>query len=377
MENANLQGTILFILDHLKGGGAERIALDLAIQFQRESYQVVMALIDGKDSKMPVPDGITQVDLDFNPIFFEGRLWRDRTPYFTQDDKDKVQKLVDGLRPDLIILSHCHAHFVGSVLTGNVWFWVHGEIYKAGIQPRPNLFRKLKEFRRHYIESKNFVKVFEGKNILVVNQDIKDAYKTLLNHANIQVVANGIDLDRIQPSCLVKNTPKIYDCIFIGRLSPEKQPDHAIKAFHLSGLMGKMAVVGDGVMLPMLKQLCQDLGVEDRVDFLGWQSNPQDFLVQSKALIVSSNTEGSPLVIAESILLGIPVVAYHINEGIRYQLDSPNLKEGLANNQDIADLANKLHHVVTQAQLISETDKQKFSIKTMYDTVKNICLLSV
>jgi len=48
-------------------------------------------------------------------------------------------------------------------------------------------------------------------------------------------------------------------------------------------------------MLHDLKQLAADLNLADHVDFLGWQNQPSLFIQQSRSLILSSRTEGSPL----------------------------------------------------------------------------------
>lgn len=60
---------------------------------------------------------------------------------------------------------------------------------------------------------------------------------------------------------------KKWDAIFVGRLSEEKQPNVAIKAFAESGLTGRMAIVGDGPLLGELIQLVQALELSERIDF--------------------------------------------------------------------------------------------------------------
>ncbi len=59
--------------------------------------------------------------------------------------------------------------------------------------------------------------------------------------------------------------------LFVGRVAPEKGVDLLLRA--LGRLSGKinLQVAGDGPTLGEVKQLTRDLGLEDRVQFLGWQ----------------------------------------------------------------------------------------------------------
>ena len=221
------------------------------------------------------------------------------------------------------------------------------------------------------MDNKYFKQKLDGKNLIVVNDDLRLRYQGSIPNANIAVLPNGINATKIieQLSNLPHHSKnKQWDCVFVGRLSAEKQPEHAIEAFAKSGITGRMAIVGNGRLEDNLIKLCHTLGVADRVDFLGWQTNPYLFIKQSKCLILSSNTEGSPLVIAESLLLDVPVVAYDINGGIRQQLYYDSLKRGLVENQNLDMLAKTLSNVVKNPYIISDEDKQRLSMQKMAES---------
>lgn len=369
---------ILFIVDHLKGGGAERIVLEVAEEFNNRGHDVSIALLDDKDTKMFVPQKINKININFDPIFYTGRFWRNRKDKFLAEDKQKVLDLVHDLKPDLIILSHNYAHFMLSIFKNdeNIWAWVHGDIMPKPQKETSSLFYWYKEKRRCYLENRYFIKLFDRKNIIVVNEDLRNLYQKNLMRANVIVVPNGVNPERVLKN-IQKNTEKTWECIFVGRLSAEKQPEHAIQAFAKSKLKGRMAVVGDGIMRTYLEALCVELKIQDRVDFLGWQEDPGIFIKESHCLVLSSKSEGSPLIIAEAITIGTPVVAYRLNSGIEQQLDYNQLSHGLVENQNIDDLSDKLYEVVKNPYTISEEDKNRLSLNYMMEPFLNLLKVSI
>lgn len=361
---------ILFILDHLKGGGAERISLDVANNLAQK-HKVTIALLDSSNIRMPISNRVNQVHLDVNKKFMSGNLWRNKKNKLTIGDINKINNLVSEKEYDLIILSHWYSLHLASLLEGNIWIWIHSEIFNPHKSRTSNPFRWYKEKRRVFLERKYFTKLLNGRNLIFVNNTLLEKYKPYIPQSNIKVIYNGIDENRLKEN-LDNQDKKIWDCIFVGRLSSEKQPEYAIQAFAASTLTGRMAIIGDGSLLPSLKNLACKLGIENRLDFLGWQNNPANFIKKSKVLIMSSKQEGFGLVIAEAILLETPVVAFNCSEGVFYQLNTPVLKEGLVPPQDLRALASKLEKIYHHPYEIKSVDKERLSIKTTIESFENL-----
>ncbi len=68
-------------------------------------------------------------------------------------------------------------------------------------------------------------------------------------------------------------------------------------------------VVGGGPDLAKCQKKANKLDVNDHLSFLGPNDNPTCFLAEADLCIVPSITEGYPLIVAESLILGVPVVA--------------------------------------------------------------------
>jgi glycosyltransferase involved in cell wall biosynthesis/O-antigen/teichoic acid export membrane protein len=94
----------------------------------------------------------------------------------------------------------------------------------------------------------------------------------------------------------------------IARLSPEKGLDVLLHA--LTELPdATLVVAGDGPERATLEQLARELGIDERVRFLGWREDVRSILASIDVLALPSRSEGVPLVIVEAMLCGIPTVA--------------------------------------------------------------------
>jgi glycosyltransferase involved in cell wall biosynthesis len=98
----------------------------------------------------------------------------------------------------------------------------------------------------------------------------------------------------------------------VGRLSPEKAQDAMIRA--LAQLLPReprlrLRIAGHGPLEASLKALAAELGVAERVQFLGFVQNMRPEYDAADLVVQSSITEGMPNVILEAAVLGVPILA--------------------------------------------------------------------
>ncbi len=94
----------------------------------------------------------------------------------------------------------------------------------------------------------------------------------------------------------------------VGRLDPQKGLDVLIEA--MRSLPGcRLVLVGDGPDRAKLEALVKARALGDRVEFAGWIDGPWTAKWAFDVVAMPSINEGFPLVIVESMLAGIPVVA--------------------------------------------------------------------
>lgn len=152
---------------------------------------------------------------------------------------------------------------------------------------------------------------------------------TISNSTKNDIEKKGIRRDRITVLPMgitfpkdIKNYPKEKSAtvIFVGRLSPTKGVDDALRA--ISELKKKdinciIWIVGRGEkeFESYIRKLTEELDIEDRVIFFGFVSEKEKFELMSKAhiLVAPSKKEGWGLVVREASLVGTPAVVYNVN----------------------------------------------------------------
>lgn len=152
-----------------------------------------------------------------------------------------------------------------------------------------------------------------------------------------------------------------------GRLTKQKDYPTLFRAFaRLSGADIRLDILGDGELRPDLEQLARDLGIADRVNFLGFQRDPFSHMRRADIFVLSSRWEGFGNVLVEAMAMGAPVVATDCPHG-----PSEIITDGktglLVPTQDPDALARALQRLIDDAGLRQrlgtdgQTHAQRFS----------------
>jgi O-antigen/teichoic acid export membrane protein len=102
-----------------------------------------------------------------------------------------------------------------------------------------------------------------------------------------------------------------FKIVTVGRLVTWKGIDNVIRVVKSIGEDVGLIVVGDGPEEERLRSLAQELGIADRVCFLGRIDQPSvlSVLGTSDVCVLNSTYEGLPHVVLEAMFVGVPVVA--------------------------------------------------------------------
>ena len=137
------------------------------------------------------------------------------------------------------------------------------------------------------------------------------------NPAKIHVLRNGVDLELFRPldRAACKNDYQISapTLLSVGHLIDRKGHDLVIKA--MSSLPEcHLLIAGDGELEATLKQLVKELGLEQRVRFLGAVNQQQLARIYNAVdiMVLASSREGWANVLLESMACGTPVAASSI-----------------------------------------------------------------
>ena len=95
---------------------------------------------------------------------------------------------------------------------------------------------------------------------------------------------------------------------WIGRLSYEKGPDLFVKALAEVDSSLHAVMIGDGPEMENVKALARAYGIADRLRLPGILPDARRFLKAFDCLVLSSRTEGTPMVLLECMWAGVPIV---------------------------------------------------------------------
>lgn len=138
-----------------------------------------------------------------------------------------------------------------------------------------------------------------------------------------------------------------------GRLTPEKGFELLLEAFaplarEHPGL--RLLIVGEGAHRPRLQARVDRLGLEKRVELPGVTSRLPQLMARALAFVLSSEFEGFPNVLLESLAQGCPAIAFDCPAGpreiIRHGVDGLLVKAG-----DAGALSRTMRRLLTEPQL--------------------------
>ncbi|CAG9169583.1 glycosyltransferase [Cupriavidus pampae] len=302
---------IMLMLTGLKVGGAEYQVAALAGAFRALGHAVaIVSLSPGREVEVPADVEVIELAMRKTPLGFARALCRARA-------------LVRAWRPDIIHAHMVHANLFARVLT---------RIVRC-----PPLVCTAHSFR-------------EGGTARMLAYRLTDHWCALTTHvseagragmiaagavpaARMVVMPNGIDIERFRHDVarraatrasfgLDDATPLL---LHVGRLVPEKAQHLLIDAFaRLDNARAQLLMAGGGPLAEALANQIATLGLDDRVQLLGPRQDIPALLDAADAFALSSDIEGSPLVLAEALASGCPVVS----------TDAPGAREIIGNTAE-------------------------------------------
>lgn len=335
---------ILFIIDGLPGGGAEKVVLTLAQQFLQEGEDVSLFSLRNV-CDYPLPEG-----LDYQVI-----ADRCRSPWRKLTELSRRAAQLDAAINDAeakagkfdLVLSNLHKtdRIVArsqQLRQHNLWFCLHGVFSASYLDKRSGFDRWLKK--------QKIKRVYDRRNIVsvsnAVGKDLLDAFG--ITPARLETIYNPFDINDIKQKAEAPCEMAGEDyLIHVGRFHPAKRHDRLIEAFAKSGITAPLVLVGQGKpeQEEKLRSLSASLGVSDRVLFKGFQVNPLPWIKNARMLIVSSDSEGFGNVLVEALILGTSAVSTRCPGGPAEILTGP-LARGLCelNSDALAQTMQSIYH---------------------------------
>lgn len=273
---------VMHVLNSRIYSGAEKVVCQIIHAFQGEVEMVYCSPESDIVRKMVEGQGVTYLPMKTMSV-------------------SELSRVIREQKPDLIHAHDMRAGFFSALCCGKIPLvsHIHNNAYDArGLSPKTVGY---------------LLAGFRAKHIFWVSQSSFDGYAFhKLFARKSSVLYNVIDTDEIYTKLSQDSNTYDYDLIYVGRLTYQKNPQRLLR---LCARLKrdkpdlKVAIVGTGELEEELKALCKELNLEDTVRFLGFQPNPIKMVACSKAVILTSRWEGTPMCALEAMALGTPVVS--------------------------------------------------------------------
>ena len=184
----------------------------------------------------------------------------------------------------------------------------------------------------------------------------------------IVVIENGIDVGQYNKVFAIGRDEincKISDFILtmVGRFTDAKDQHTIVKALPLLPENVKLVLVGDGPLKERVSKFADELGVLDRMRFMGLRNDVPSILKTSDVVILSSHWEGFGLAAVEGMAAHKPVIASNVS-GLREVVEGAGL---LFEVGDAEELSRLIISLKDDATLYGKIASQCYERAKKYD----------
>lgn len=274
------------------GGGAERVWSTLASRFAERGDEVILAVdMGGEDPVFVDPRNPKVV------VFGGGHIAATLA----------LRDLLTTFRPDVALAAisgSCVKLVTAAMLAGTATPLIVS--YHGFQEYRTGRLAKLAYWGMPLINRRaaRIVTVSDGLHHEMVERWHADPAKTvrIYNPATIDLA------DAAASAGDLASRPEVV--LAVGRLSPEKGLDVLIDAFGRSQRpTARLVIAGEGPERARLERQARDLGLAERVIFLGHVTEIGPLYRRARVLAVPSRTEAFGMVVVEALAHGLPIVA--------------------------------------------------------------------
>jgi glycosyltransferase involved in cell wall biosynthesis len=234
-------------------------------------------------------------------------LVREMNPYLDARAAVQLRRHFKDLLPDLVSTHSSKAGWLGRFAARSlrlpVTFTAHGWAFTPGVAPMAAAFYRVAEGIAAPFTSR-IITVSDHDRELALRKGVGRSAQIATIHYGIPAISESL---RGAPE---REPPGI---IMVARF--DRQKDHATLFRALANVRTRqwtLELVGDGPAESEMRQLAQQLGIADRVQFSGLRSDVADRLARAQIFALMSNYEGFPISILEGMRAGLPVIASNV-----------------------------------------------------------------
>ncbi len=291
---------ILFFIETLTSGGAEKVLRDLVNHMDQSKFDITVQTVWPCDAAKYLVPGIRYKSM------YASESKANHLRYRVEAESGLAYRL--HIKDDYDI--ECAYLEMGptKVLSASTnkkakkLAWVHCDITKAVSDPEAFAVKAAPWYAKF-------------DQIVCVSQNVKESFDNIFhNEFHSEVLYNVIDDDHIRRKSEAKfpqPEKRRITMAAVGTMYPPKNYLRLLKAHErllLDGIKHDLWIIGDGEDRPAIERFIQDHGLIDSVKLFGFQQNPYPYMKTADMIVCSSNYEGFSTVITEALILGKPIV---------------------------------------------------------------------
>jgi len=243
-------------------------------------------------------------------------------------------------------------------------------------------------WKKQLIQLRGAIATQPAVKVIAISRFVKEELiKCGVPAGKIIVRRLGVDTNRFFPDSAARKEwatklnigPEEIIVSTVSVLRPFKNPQTIVQACGLLAKRSvpfKLLVAGDGAMLSDLQKLAVDVGVTDRIHWLGYCADPKSLLQTSDIFVLASTGEAFGLVLAEAMACGVPVVGSR--SGAIPEIVKDGITGLLAPPRDEVSFADAIERLARNESLRKEMGtnslarvRERFTVgKTAQETIR-------
>ena len=356
---------VLFLINSLGGGGAERVLVNLVNNMNKNRFSVTVQTV--------FPAGVNKEFLSSEVELIEGKI-----PLF------KGVSRVFKILPDSVLLKMCRINndydvviaYMHGIPTKILWryqvapklAWLHCDMEHSSL---PKYFKpsQIRECFNTY------------EKIVGVSQSVCHSFAKLYGlEQKLRVVYNTNDTKKIrelsQEDTMSHQEWRQFSgirLISIGRLHEQKGYDRLVnicKKLKEENYKYKLLILGTGAEQENLEQRIQKYGLGDQVILGGYARNPYPFIRAADLFVCSSRYEGLSTVMSETIILSTPIITTNVS-GAREVLGDNN-EYGVVVDNNEKSLYSGMKQLLNNPQKLSYYRKKASERAVFFETDRTV-----
>ena len=351
---------LLFIIDSLVCGGAEKSLVSLLplIDYERYNVDLLMFARGGAFEKY-VPSEVNVIQHDLfgsSPIdklnsflyqlTFSALLRLNSKRHGAENRWRAMHNVVKPMKKQYDIAIAYQQGFPTFFIATKVkaikkLAWINADVYEAGYDM---------EYCRQFYEQMDHVVPVSKKlqeKLTRLTPCLADKLSCIYDIVNPELIKK-LSVESIPEEGLFDECINI---VTVGRLSKPKNYLLAVDAARVlkdKGLRFKWFFVGSGGMRTAIENRIKEHGLEDIVILLGLKENPYPYMAKADVYVQTSSFEGFGLTIAEAKILHKPIVSTNFDVVYDQIVDGKN---GLIAEMNPESVANKIFELVNDRDL--------------------------